>query len=56
VGALTGQLLGLIHGHEIIPPRWLEQLELREVITRMAEDVAIEHQDGTEWKALHPPV
>jgi hypothetical protein len=26
------------------------------VITRMAEDVAIEHQDGTEWKALHPPV
>ncbi len=56
VAALTGQLLGLMHGHEIIPARWLEQLELRDVITRMAEDVAIEHREGAEWKALHPPV
>lgn len=55
VGSLTGQLLGLMHGHEIIPARWLEQLQLREVIERMAEDVAIEHRDGEEWKTRHPP-
>jgi ADP-ribosylglycohydrolase len=56
VGALTGQLLGTMHGRSIIPARWLEALELREVLTRMAEDLAVEHQPGAEWKQRYPPL
>ena len=56
LGALTGQLLGAMHGPDIIPPRWLEQLELRDVITQMAEDVALEHVEGPEWKKRYPPL
>jgi hypothetical protein len=37
-GALTGNLLGLVHGEEAIPRRWLEVLELRGVIAEVAED------------------
>lgn len=38
-GAIAGNLLGALHGVEAIPPRWLESLELREVITEMADDL-----------------
>jgi len=37
-GAMTGNLLGAIHGEAAIPRRWLEPLELREVITEVADD------------------
>jgi ADP-ribosylglycohydrolase len=55
-GALTGQLLGTMHGVHVIPPRWLERLELRDVITEMAEDMAQEHVPGPEWKRRYPPL
>jgi ADP-ribosylglycohydrolase len=54
--ALTGQLLGTMHGMSVIPPRWLERLELRDVITEMAEDMAKEHVVGPEWKQRYPPL
>ena len=38
-GAITGNLLGAMHGIKAIPARWLEQLELREVITEIATDL-----------------
>jgi ADP-ribosylglycohydrolase len=38
-GAIAGNLLGLMVGEEGIPARWLEQLELREVIIAVADDV-----------------
>ncbi|RPJ60955.1 MAG: ADP-ribosylglycohydrolase family protein, partial [Acidobacteria bacterium] len=38
-GAITGNILGTIHGVEGIPPCWLEELELREVITELATDL-----------------
>jgi ADP-ribosylglycohydrolase len=37
-GAMTGNLLGAMHGEAAIPARWLEPLELRELIGDMAED------------------
>ena len=39
-GAITGNLLGAIHGVEAIPHRWLDALELRDVIADMADDLA----------------
>lgn len=38
-GAITGNLLGALHGVKGIPPEWLEPLELREVIITLAEDL-----------------
>ena len=38
-GSITGNLLGIQHGVDAIPPGWLEPLELREVIAEVAEDL-----------------
>ena len=39
-GMIAGNLLGLIYGPQAIPERWLEELELREAIIRIAVDLA----------------
>lgn len=39
-GAMVGNLLGAMLGVEAIPPAWLAQLELREVIESLAKDLA----------------
>jgi hypothetical protein len=38
-GAITGNLLAAIHGERAIPRRWLDALELREEIERMANEL-----------------
>ena len=38
-GAITGNILGTIHGLNAIPQEWLESLELRLVIAEIAEDL-----------------
>ena len=38
-GAIAGNLLGASLGEGVIPPRWLEVLELREEILRLAEEL-----------------
>ena len=38
-GSIAGNLLGAMHGAKAIPEEWLEPLELREVITELAEDL-----------------
>ena len=43
-GILVGQLLGAIHGESAIPARWLEPLELSEVIGQLADDL-YHHRD-----------
>jgi ADP-ribosylglycohydrolase len=37
-GSMVGNLLRRVYGSKRIPARWLEPLELREVITRVAGD------------------
>ena len=39
-GALVGNLLGVMHGTQAIPPRWLADLELRDVIATIGRDLA----------------
>ncbi len=38
-GAIVGNLLGAMYGLKAIPAEWLEPLELRDVITELAEDL-----------------
>jgi len=38
-GSIVGNLLGAMHGVKAIPAEWLEQLELRDVIIELAEDL-----------------
>ena len=40
-GAITGNILGAMAGVEAIPSRWLEQLELRDVIETVAQDLVL---------------
>lgn len=44
-GSITGNLLGTLYGVDAIPRQWLAPLELREVITEIAEDL----HDCIEW-------
>lgn len=37
--AITGNLLGALLGEVAVPPHWLERLELREEISRLADDL-----------------
>jgi len=39
-GAITGSLLGALHGEPAIPARWLDAIELRETVTTLADDLA----------------
>lgn len=39
-GLIAGHMLGAIHGLKMIPQRWLELLELREVLEEVADDLA----------------
>jgi ADP-ribosylglycohydrolase len=38
-GSIAGNLLGAIYGAGAIPAKWLDPLELREVITTVAQDL-----------------
>ncbi|MFJ4620097.1 ADP-ribosylglycohydrolase family protein [Streptomyces sp. NPDC088812] len=51
-GALTGGLLGALHGETALPPAWLAELEGRPTILELADDFAMEMTQGP---ALHNP-
>lgn len=44
-GAIAGNLLGVLHGVDAIPKRWLLGLELRRVVIEIADDLAT----FTDW-------
>lgn len=41
-GCITGQILGAMNGYDAIDKKWLEKLELSDVINEIAEDMARE--------------
>jgi ADP-ribosylglycohydrolase len=53
-GSITGNLLGAMLGTAVIPAEWLSQLELREEITRVADDLASGYFDTSEWFSRYP--
>ncbi|MDB5757701.1 MAG: ADP-ribosylglycohydrolase family protein [Burkholderia sp.] len=57
-GAITGNLLGALHGVSAIPARWLESLEIKNVIETVASDlVRVPHLTGGScdtWPVRYP--
>ena len=45
-GALTGGLLGALHGETALPPAWLAELEGRPTMLVLADDFAMEMTQG----------
>ncbi len=55
-GAITGKILGALHGAETIPNYWLERLELKEAIAEIAKDLSIGFTTGDEWWNIYPGI
>ena len=53
-GAITGNVLGALLGEDAIPRRWLEELELREEIGSLADDLLVGYRDDDDWRARYP--
>lgn len=53
-GAIAGNLLGARLGAGAIPARWLDGLELRVVVERVAEDLVTRYRDDEAWWARYP--
>ena len=54
-GAITGSLLGTLHGVGGVPARWLEELDARDVIEALADDLArLVDADGTAPASIDP--
>lgn len=58
-GAVCGSLVGAQRGAATIPQRWRAELELHDVIERLAHDAALEFgprpPDTAEWFTRYPP-
>ena len=54
-GSIAGNILGTSLGYDAIPPKYLERLELREVILEMAEDLYRGGADGQDpaWESKY---
>lgn len=53
-GAITGNILGAYLGLSKIPADWVKKVELKEVITQMADDLLMGYQEGGEWWNRYP--
>lgn len=55
-GSITGNIVGVIHGVDAIPQRWLHELELRDTIKEISRDLLIGFRSGSEWATKYPGV
>lgn len=54
-GSLTGQLLGTLLGVDSIPNRWVDQVELRDIIEELARDlVGVTQGESEVWAGRYP--
>lgn len=53
-GAVTGNILGALHGYESIEDKWKKHLELREVILELADDIYQDSQMETAEEYQNP--
>ncbi|WP_442874830.1 ADP-ribosylglycohydrolase family protein [Amycolatopsis sp. NBC_00345] len=57
-GSVCGNLVGAMYGEDALPPGWLDRLELREVITELADDAVAEFgpdaPSDDRWSSLYP--
>ncbi|KPK25958.1 MAG: hypothetical protein AMJ61_10395 [Desulfobacterales bacterium SG8_35_2] len=53
-GAITGSILGALLGEGAIPQSWLNELELRDVIEEISEDLFVTYRYEDDWHAKYP--
>jgi len=53
-GAITGNILGTLLGDSAIPEPWRRNLELGDVIRRIAEDLHTGYEDTDRWWKKYP--
>lgn len=53
-GAIAGNILGAYLGLKEIPEDWVQKVELKEVLTQIADDLLTEHQKSREWRERYP--
>jgi ADP-ribosylglycohydrolase len=53
-GSITGNILGTMLGERAIPAPWLEDLELKEVILKIAQDLHTGYEDTDGWWKKYP--
>lgn len=53
-GAITGNILGAYLGLSEIPKHWVENVELRDVLMQIADDLLIRYKEGQEWWNRYP--
>jgi len=53
-GSIAGALLGVQCGEYGLPGEWLAQLELREVISAVADDLMVGYGGGPTWRSRYP--
>jgi ADP-ribosylglycohydrolase len=52
-GSVTGNILGAYLGLDAIPPKFLDHLELRSIITEIADDLYRGYADSDEWHSKY---
>ena len=53
-GAITGNILGCINGKSAIPSKWLDRLELEDVIETLGIDLFVKHRPDDLWRDKYP--
>lgn len=53
-GAITGNILGAYLGISGIPDRWVENVELSDVLIQLADDLITGFQETEEWRVRYP--
>ncbi|GAA4859818.1 hypothetical protein GCM10023222_09070 [Saccharopolyspora cebuensis] len=54
---VCGQVLGMVRGPGALPRRWIDQLDLRDVLAEMTDDVIVgagPREPGEQWYARYP--
>jgi len=53
-GAITGNILGCMLGNSSIPEKWIEQLELKDIIRQLGIDLFIQFRNDRQWWNKYP--
>jgi hypothetical protein len=55
-GSITGNILGALLGELAIPVEWLDQLELKDVIRQVGDDLFTAFEGTESWLKRYPPL
>ena len=54
-GGAVGDALGALLGKKAIPAWWCDQVELRNAVEILSEDLLVGYCDTDDWRVKYPP-